>query len=190
MSSSYTLFDEDRLLLTADLPTLLTFLKTEATDPSALLIIDDASGRSVDFDLRGSLEDVLARVSAAAEKTPTPARGRPKLGVVAREVTLLPRHWQWLEAQPGGASATLRRLIDEERKRHPRREAILAAQTAADRFMHVLAGDRPGLQEAARALYARDLAAFEANTESWPPDVRDHARLLAAPAFTPEQESV
>lgn len=185
MSSSYTLFAGERRLLTADLPAVLSYLKTEAEDPAALLIIDDASGRSVDFDLRGSLQDVLAR---AAPPPKPPARGRPKLGVVAREVTLLPRHWQWLEAQPGGASATLRRLIDEERRRHPGREATLAAQTAADRFMHVLAGDRPGFQEATRALYARDLAAFERHTNAWPPDVRDHARRLAAPAFEGMQE--
>ncbi len=185
--SDYTLFQGEHRVLTADLPTILTYLKTEAADPAALLIIDDATGHNVDFDLRGTLEDVLARVAAPAEKTP--ARGRPKLGVVAREVTLLPRHWQWLEIQPGGASATLRRLIDEERRRHPHRETILAAQTAADRFMHVLAGNRPGFQEASRALYARDAAAFESHTASWPDDVREHARRLAAPAFEPPKES-
>lgn len=182
---TFTAFHGTRRLHTAPLRDLLAHLKAREADldldPGApLLIFDDQSGRPVDVDLRGSVDDVIARVLP----DPKPVgRGRPKLGVVAREVTLLPRHWEWLEAQPGGASAALRRLVDEARKRHPERELARAAQAAADRFLQVLAGDLPGYQEASRALYARDASAFDEHAAAWPPDVRDHARRLAAPAF-------
>ena len=103
--------------------------------------------------------------------------------MVAREVTLLPRHWEWLEAQRGGASAALRRLIDEARRADPEGERRRQAQAAADRFLNVMAGDLPGYEEATRALYARDGQAFAGHLAVWPPDIRAHAQALAAPAF-------
>ncbi len=180
--ATYTAFAGPRRLLTAPLPELLTHLKTQATGP--VLVFDDRSGRPADFDLSGTLEEVLARARPAAEPdAPRSGPGRPKLGVTAREVTLLPRHWEWLDLQRGGASATLRRLIDEARRADPEGERVARAQAAADRFMGVLAGDRPGYEEAARALYARDHAAFLRHSEAWPEDVRAHALTLAAPVF-------
>src|SRR5262245_35394061 len=84
----------------------------------AILAFDDATGAVVDLDLHGSLAEVASRFDAATRDSSWPGgdalperaeangtgkgRGRPKLGVIAREVTLLPRHWDWLATQPGG----------------------------------------------------------------------------------------
>jgi hypothetical protein len=152
-----------------------------------LLVFDDMSGSLVDFDLRGSPEEILARL--APEKTPDqpsePARGpgRPKLGVVAREVTLLPRHWDWLNAQPGGASVALRKLVDAARATHAGADRRRLTQRAADRFMAAVAGNAPGYEEAARALYAGDRIRFAAAMAAWPIDIREHAMHLATVAF-------
>ena len=178
---AYTAFAGPQRLLTAPLPELLTHLKTQAV--GSVLVFDDRTGRQADFDLSGTLEEVLARALPAEPEVARPGPGRPKLGVSAREVTLLPRHWDWLDLQRGGASATLRRLIDEARKADPEGERVAQAQAAADRFMGVMAGDHPGYEEAARALYARDHAAFLHHSAAWPEDVRAHALTLAAPAF-------
>jgi hypothetical protein len=159
-----------------------------------VLIFDDRSSHQIEIDLRGSSADLLRRLAEAevavkpeADETGAPAArkgpGRPRLGVVAREVTLLPRHWQWLNAQPGGASVALRRLVEEARRAYAGRDRRRAAQEAAYRFMSAMAGDAPGFEEATRALFAGDAAAFEEHTAAWPDDVRDHAALLAADAL-------
>ncbi|GAA5532386.1 DUF2239 family protein [Deinococcus aluminii] len=181
--TTYTAFHGHRRLANGELRPLLTQVKAQLDelDPHLpLLIFEDRSGRQVDFNLRGTLEEMLER------EAPLPKRagpGRPKLGIVSREVSLLPRHWTWLEEQPGGASAALRRLIDEARKQNPGQERVRQAQTAADRFLGVMAGDLPGFEEASRALYARDLTRFEKHTQAWPEEIRAHALALAAPAF-------
>lgn len=154
-----------------------------------LLVFDDRTGRQVDFDLSGSDADVAARLAPATENAggPAPVRrasGRPKLGVVPREVTLLPHHWAWLAVQPGGASATLRRLVDNARNAGGEASAARQAREAADRFMAVMVGNRPGYEEASRALYAGDVDRFTQLSEPWPADLRDHARRLAAPGFS------
>ncbi|MFC4456165.1 DUF2239 family protein [Deinococcus sonorensis] len=184
MNGSYTAFLGSRRLVTGALADVLARVKATSPGPTAeLLIFEDRTGQNVDFDLRGDLQEVLARAQPEAKPA---GRGRPKLGVVSREVTLLPRHWEWLEAQQGGASAALRRLVDEARKQDPGPERVRVAQGAADRFMAVLAGDLEGYQEASRALYARDASAFAHHTQGWPEDVRAHALHLASPAFTPD----
>ena len=109
--------------------------------------------------------------------------GRPKLGVVAREVTLLPGHWDWLAAQPGGASVALRALVDAARNVAPEGDRRRAAQEAGYRFMQAMAGDQAGFAGACRALFAGDIGAFEEHCATWPDDVREHAGLLAADAF-------
>lgn len=150
-------------------------------DPAAsILTFDDATGRVIDLDLRGSDADVLARLSAADDQ-PTRGRGRPRLGVVAREVTLLPRHWDWLSAQPGGASHALRRLVDEARRRDGGQSETRVAQETAYRFVSAMAGDLPGFEEATRALFANDAARFAQHSAAWPADIRDHAQKLAWP---------
>lgn len=143
-------------------------------DPMAQpLVFDDATGAVIDLDLRGDAAAIVARLAPAG---PPRGRGRPKLGVVPREVTLLPRHWDWLARQSGGASATLRRLVDAARRdgaADPR-----AARDAAYRFMSAMAGDRAGFEEAARALFAGDRPSFDRHAASWPTDIRTHVERL------------
>ena len=148
----------------------------DARPNASVMIFADDDGRRLDVDLRGSVAEVAARM-APVEKGP----GRPKLGVVPREITLLPRHWEWLSAQAGGASVALRRLVEAARK-DPREQARFA-RDAAYRFMTPLAGNAPGFEEAVRALYAGDRAAFETHTAAWPPDVRDQALTIAGPGL-------
>ncbi|WP_448205897.1 DUF2239 family protein [Azospirillum sp. sgz302134] len=164
----------------------LAIKHADSADRTGILVFDDRTGRQVDFDLRGSDEEVVTRLRPAPEEPAAGtarSRGRPKLGVVAREVTLLPRHWEWLAAQPEGASAAIRRLIDAARAKGEATERIRRAQSAADRFMLAMLGNQPGWEDASRALYAGDGVRFRELTERWPTDLRDHARRLAAPAF-------
>lgn len=150
---------------------------------AAILVIDDASGAVLDLDLRGSTADVIDRLTthevrdAAAPAKRT--RGRPKLGVVAREVTLLPRHWDWLAAQPGGASQALRRLVDQARRADDGTTARRLAHERTYRFMAAMTGDLPGFEEATRALFSGDLAALARTIKPWPQDVQDYTLELA-----------
>lgn len=154
-----------------------------------VLIFDDATGAHIDLDLSGNEAAVTRRALARAkpvrpgEDTPPRGPGRPKLGVVAREVTLLPRHWEWLAAQPGGASVALRKLVEQARKDGDAQARTREAQEACNRFMTAMAGDLPGYEEAARALFAGNGTRFDACTQPWPADVRLHAWKLAVPAF-------
>lgn len=153
-------------------------------ETGAIAIFDDETSRPIEVDFRGSVEEVRARLTLGAPEAEAPrGPGRPKLGVVAREVTLLPRHWDWLAAQPGGASVALRRLVEAARRDGDGESRVRLSQEAANRFMTAMAGDRPGFEEAGRALFARDRARFHAETETWPEDIRDHARRLAEPAL-------
>ncbi len=149
-----------------------------------LLTFDDATGGVVDLDLRGSDEHIVARIKAKEADLPPRGRGRPKLGVVAREVTLLPRHWEWLAAQSGGASVALRRLVEEARRADGGASKAKLARDAAYRFLHAIGGDFPGFEEAARALFAGDGAAFAERIAAWPVDVRAYAMRLAWPEAT------
>lgn len=139
---------------------------------TAASVFDNATGKPIDLDLRGSAEDVAARYAEPAR-----GRGRPKLGVAAREVTLLPRHWDWLATQPGGASVALRRLVEQARKadRGQRRARL----DCAYRFASAMAGDQPGFEAAIRALYAGERATFEVLIAAWPDDIAVHAVRLA-----------
>jgi hypothetical protein len=152
---------------------------SDAHPVTPILVFDDETGRQVELDLRGSAAEVGERYREAPR-----AAGRPKLGVVAREVTLLPRHWEWLGAQPGGASVALRKLVDEARWTHAGRDRVRRAQDTAYRFMSTLAGNAPGFEEATRALYARDAARFGEQTAAWPRDVREYAQKLALDALS------
>lgn len=168
-------------------------LAPRSNDP--ILVFDDLSGKQVDLDLRGDDAAVAERhrapadaappapeaPDAAAEETQPRGRGRPKLGVVAREVTLLPRHWDWLAAQPGGASVVLRKLVEQARRDNESADRRRQRQEAAYRFMSAMAGNLPGFEEATRALYAEDRERFAAQVASWPQDVRGYALGLAWP---------
>jgi len=148
-----------------------------------LTVIDRESGRVVDLDLRGSDQEVAARYSPQA----APARGRPRLGVVPREVTLLPRHWDWLAAQPGGASAALRRLVDQARKTEGDAGERRSRRDAVYRFLSAVAGDLPGFEGALRALYRDDDPGFITAMEGFPPDVRAEAAALLRPVEDEKQ---
>jgi hypothetical protein len=146
-----------------------------ASDFSQIRVFDDVTGRVTDLDYF----EAAAR-SAPEEKPAEPprGRGRPKLGVVAREITLLPRQWEWLATQPGGASATIRRLIDESRKRRAATLTAAEAREGVHRFMTEMAGDRPGYEDALRALYRSDIEGVRAIADTWPEDIRRYLNRL------------
>jgi hypothetical protein len=161
---------------------------------AAVLIFDDITSRLIEVDFRGDTDEVLNRLAQSQENgvSAVPSTltrgvpqgpGRPKLGVVAREVTLLPRHWDWLNLQPGGASVALRKLVEEARKANSGRDRVRQSQEICYRFMSAMAGDRPGFEEATRALFAGNRERFEAQVQFWPEDIRDHAKKLAEVAL-------
>jgi len=192
---AFTGFAGDRRIGTGSLAAVAAALKTaiDAGETGQILIFQDADARTIEVDFRGSHEDVETSVRRAlvAQRGPAPpapdeARrgpGRPKLGVLAREVTLLPRHWEWLAGQPGGASVALRRLVEEASRDRDGRQRRRLAQEAAYRFLSSLAGDRPHCEDAVRALFAGDAARFADLIAGWPDGVRDYALQLTAGAF-------
>ena len=160
----------------------------DAGQTELVLIFNDLTGAVVDVDFRGTAAEVARRLDARHEgSNPATALprgpGRPRLGVVAREVTLLPRHWDWLATQPGSASVALRRLVEAARRDTSGKDRVRGSQAAAYKFMSAMAGDEPGFEEATRALFAGHMPRFDALIDGWPPDVRDHARRLATGAF-------
>jgi len=185
MIQSFTAFVGQRQLISGSLAEVALAVK-RAGGPTPTIIFSDTTGRSLDLDLRGSDDEIIARLPKAA-LPPTPeaevneprGRGRPKLGVVAREVTLLPRHWEWLNAQPGGASVALRKLVDEARRASGDRDRLRAARDAAYHFMAVMAGNLAHFEEASRALFADDRRRFVGLIADWPTDIRDHIVKLA-----------
>lgn len=201
VSQFFTAFEGHRLLLSGPLVDVALSIKTAmergALDP--LLVFDDATGRVIDLDLRGSKADIVTRLSllfpkSVASSSPcdihssgsdvgdvseSRGRGRPKLGVIAREVTLLPRQWDWLVSQPGGASAVIRKLVDEAKRNGVAIRQRRADQEAAYHFMSAMAGDLPGFEEASRALFADDRSRLERHMSSWPKDIHYYALRLA-----------
>jgi len=177
---TYTAFSGLRRIASGDLKEMLLETKVfvERGESEPVLIFEDQTGRQVDFDFRGTSDEVLERAAPSRRTGP----GRPRLGVVSREVSLLPRHWDWLEQQPNGISAALRRLVDEARKRAPSEERARLAREAAGRFMTAMAGNLPGYEEASRALFAKDHERFKHWIAGWPEDVRLHLeRLCVSP---------
>jgi hypothetical protein len=189
LKAPHALFEGNRLLARGSLQDVVqeaAMREGVGADGRPLLLLDDRSGQALDVDLRGDAGTVLERLRArfpAVDGTATPApreRGRPRLGVVAREVTLLPRHWEWLAAQPGGASQALRRLVEEARRREGGAGDLRQRREAQYRAMLALAGDLPGFEEASRALFAGDEAAFAGYLRQWPADVGDYLASLSA----------
>ena len=209
-----TAFDGQHRLASGPLDRVTLAVKTAIEGGAAgpVLIFGDASGRVIDVDTRGTAQEVLARLAPAAMESarreagqsaslPSSAtaataqpdseprgRGRPRLGVVAREVTLLPRHWEWLGAQPGGASVALRKLVETARRDNRAGEQSRRIRDAAYHFMSAMAGNLPGFEEAVRALYANEGERLRDLVAAWPRDLREHAIRLAFgdAAKTPE----
>jgi hypothetical protein len=196
-NGAYIAFEGDRRIAFSDLREVARAAK-QALDrrhDASILIFDGRTSEPVDLDYRGSVDDVLARLPEAPGVVETPNEatasaprgpGRPKLGVVAREITLLPRHWDWLAQQAGGASVAIRKLVEEARRTGEHKDRVRRAQESAYRFMSVMAGNRPHYEDAIRALFANDSADFEKLIADWPADIRHHASALAARAFDRE----
>jgi hypothetical protein len=190
---AYIAFAGDRRIASGDLRDIARSAKRtlDLHGDAQVLIFDGKTSGPVEIDFRGSIDDVLARLPrseapAADEDTAATAPrgpGRPKLGVVAREVTLLPRHWDWLTQQKGGASVAIRKLVEEARRNSEAKDRIRLAQEAAYRFMSAMAGNRPHYEEAIRALFGNDPSRFGKLIAEWPADVRDHALGLAERAL-------
>lgn len=195
---AYVAFEADHRVAAGDLRQVARAAKEmlDQRNDAAILVFDGITSEPVELDLRGDLDQVLRRLPVRDVEPAThglepeaPASrgpGRPKLGVVAREITLLPRHWEWLAKQPGGASVAVRKLVDEARRRSEDRDLIRAAQDAAYQFMSVMAGNKPDFEDAIRALFASDPQRFAQLIAGWPKDVRAHVTVLAERAFGKE----
>lgn len=179
----FTAFGNGRRLAAGPLDEVIGSTKTLIDDgtESDALIFDDATGEQIDIDLRGSLDRILAHLPGTAPAPNTHSKvGRPKLGVVAKEVTLLPRHWEWLAAQPGGASTTLRKLVEAAKRSERPADHSKRAQESCYRFILAVAGNFPGFEDASRALFTGDSAVFSAAIAKWPTDVREYAIKLGS----------
>jgi len=183
-----TAFAGNRQLASGTLEEVAAALQAaqDAGETEPMLCFADATSELIEIDLRGTPEEIVSRIAPAAATGRGP--GRPKLGVVAKEVTLLPRHWQWLSEQPGGASVALRKLVEHASRECRSAEQIRHAKEATYRFMTALAGNLPGYEEATRALFAGDAATFTTLTASWPVAIRDYAGKLATSAFAREPD--
>lgn len=195
--ASCTAFEGTRRIASGLLPDVAVKVKEvlDRGERAPVLIFDDATSELIEVDFRGTVEQVVARLTpnpAAATQDGPPDHtvletrrkpGRPRLGVVAKEVTLLPRHWEWLNRQPGGASVAMRKLVEEARRVNEAKDRVRRAQEVAYRFMSAMAGNEVGFEEALRALFASDRTRFDSLLDAWPIDVRDHARKLAMRAF-------
>jgi len=194
-------FDGDRRIASGNLREIARAAKQalQRNKHASILVFDGSTSGPIEIDFRGTVDDVLARLPAAGETAATNidaepelpqsrGPGRPKLGVVAREITLLPRHWDWLAQQTGGASVAIRKLVEQARRSGENRDRIRRSQEAAYRFMSAMAGNKPHYEDAIRALFADDPAGFEKLIAQWPVDVRDHASKLAERAFAREPQ--
>lgn len=185
-SEDYAVFLGHSLIKKGSIEEVVTAAKSaiDSEVSERIAIFEDSTGRVIDIDYRGTVDDVLDRLKdhpllSDKSEPEVPKRkgpGRPKLGVISKEISLLPRHWQWLGEQKGGASATIRRLVEEAQKLNPERTLATRAQEAAHRFMWDIAGDFKGFEEASRAFYKADFRAFYECISTWPNDVREHAR--------------
>ncbi|MEI6691340.1 MAG: DUF2239 family protein [Chlorobium sp.] len=192
-----TAFNSYRCIASGELVNVAEKVKEYIDRGEALsaLIFDDVTSELVEIDFRGTLQDVVKGLGEVAEivdsTTLVPGEasiqrgpGRPKLGVVPREVTLLPRHWEWLNSQQGGASVALRKLVEEARRSNNEKEQLRKSQDVLYRFMYAIAGDLPGFEEATRSLYAGSSEKFNEIVASWPGDILHHVQKLSVNAFS------
>jgi len=188
-----TAFEGSRCIATGELKDVALLAKAaldrsaSTPNPPPVLVFNDTTSETIELDWRGSAQDFAARLSGPAtpQPSPEPARGpgRPKLGVVAREVTLLPRHWEWLGQQPGGASVALRKLVEAARLSSDTKDRARQSREVGYKFMSTMAGHEAGFEEASRALFAGDQAGLEARIAAWPVDVQTHLKKLLTEAF-------
>jgi hypothetical protein len=189
MTRTFTAFSGDCWIGTGDEAEIRSAVSAMGEDAPLILTFDDATGKQVDIDLREDADGIGATAQPPIHSSAPRGRGRPKLGVQAREVTLLPRHWDWLARQPGGASITLRKLVEEARRKGGSTASPRAAMDAAYHFLTAMAGDRSHYEAAIRSLYAGDGAGFAVASADWPSGIRSHGLALAAPAFSASEAS-
>lgn len=188
-TNTFTAFEGKKLLTQGELKDVVLSVKKHLgkADHGGVLIFSNSTGRTMDFNFRGTKEEILRRLepfTVVDEESPASSGpGRPKLGVISREVSLLPRHWEWLATQRGGASATLRLLVDEARKKSLGTETVKQVQERTYQVMSVLAGDLPFYEEALRSLYKKDRKKFHLYVSEWPADIRKFILELSAPVF-------
>ena len=177
-TETFSAFSNHRQIAAGDLQAVaLGVARASKSGSEQVIVLSDLTGRPMDLDLRGSEVEIAARYQPAVAEVPTkPGRGRPKLGVVPREVTLLATHWDWLATQPGGASATLRKLVHQAKSQSGAADRRRAAQDATYRIMTALAGQLADFEEALRAFYADDADRFHSLSEAWPSEIRDYIR--------------
>jgi uncharacterized protein len=189
-------FDRGVLLLHGEWSVVMSAVvaHVEAQPQARVLLFDAVTSEIVDV---GAVAPSLSPApadgadgDASATANGAPRRGRPRLGVVAREVTLLPRHWEWLTAQPGGASVALRKLVEHARKTHVDADRTRLAHAACYRFMSASAGHLPGFEEAARALFASDQAGLQMHMAHWPADIEKHVMKLASSALPASSDAI
>ena len=185
MSLSFSAFTPKQCLITGSLEeaALAAFHHREGQSADSVLIFNDETCAIMDIDLSGDAE-LVRRKAASYPSSNVPTKkgpGRPKLGVIGKEVTLLPRHWEWLASQKGGPSVTLRKLIDAARRdtQVNKQNSREHAQNLTYKFCNALAGDLPGYEEALRCLYANDQAGFSGHLTEWPVDIAGRANFLA-----------
>jgi uncharacterized protein len=189
MENTYTAFDGSKLLSKGSLDEVVLKIKKRLgkEENNPYLIFSDDTGQTIDFNFRGTEKDVQKRLEVfITEKTTrdiTAGPGRPKLGVVSREISLLPRQWEWLSTQPGGASSTLRKLVEEAKKKHSLIHPSKQAQERTYKFMSIMAGDLVGYEEALRALYKKERKIFLSYIEAWPADLRIYIAETSKEAF-------
>jgi uncharacterized protein len=203
-NTASTAFEGSRCIVSGRLGDVARATKTVVdraahnASPLPILIFNDATSETIELDWRGSTADFAARLALlpraedlpgeSAQPTPelpdTPrGPGRPRLGVVPREITLLPRHWEWLASQPGGASVALRKLVEVARRASEVKDRMRQASAVGYKFMSTMAGHESGFEEASRALFAGDQAGFEALIATWPVDVQTHLKKILTDAF-------
>ena len=200
ISTPLIAFAEQRCIASGKAEQVVTLVKSfvDNNPEKNTLILNALTSRVVELDLRAGIEEILATQfshslssspsSSFANATNMPmengtapvprGRGRPRLGVVSREVTLLPRHWEWLSSQPGGTSVALRKLVDAARRGNGARDKKRQTQESIYRFMTTMAGNEPGYEEAVRALYADDMEKLLEILSGWPADIASHVRTL------------
>ena len=190
MDRNYTAFADSKKIASGNVLDVTAKVKKYLMKEtkSQVLIFDDSNSAQVEIVFRGTPENVTRRLENLLAESTDPSKktgpGRPKLGVTAKEVTLLPDHWEWLARQPGGASVTLRKLVEEAKKKNHSKDLLRQAQEAAYKFMTVMAGDLPQYEEALRALYAGEAKKFEKMISAWPKDIQEHSLHLAKFALT------
>lgn len=178
IANRYTAFRGDTRIITDSLFNVALALQKQSE--MNVLVFNDQTGQQIDLDLSGSEDDLKQRYT---EVEYVKKVGRPKLGVISREITLQQKHWNWLDQQSSSASAVIRKLIDKELNDPSSESNIMLAKQAIDHFMLAMLGNMPNYEEATRALYQGNKSHFLALIHNYPKDLKVYLELKAQTAF-------